>query len=494
MLRIRGIYATALTGLLDDFGYMFTDLTEKVRERVPSARVRGRGVAVTVKDLEDKKGVVVVGDPELVPHVAYAIAAAVPGSMTVYLEAGPYTTFLVRIIERLQEGLYVVKLPGAARALLSSRHPLKEGELTAGYVVRPGEENPLLAQGIALTGTYVRLIEGGRHGVSEHFKDTALAAEMLTLAQMTAPEGWGVRIRSAAQNATLLEVASEIRELSERAETLRKVARERNGPALLAQGESIAFIHFSPDAAARLDSIRNRYSVTAPLHHLLKSTGVKQLSDYVDRVELEGSATFSEMAKLYAGLFRKILESGRVRLVHKKLPSGEFSWQADACLAPKGVILLSRSVRSEGVYDGLGIHKIPGDKILSFTWPLARVVAHFYFSKEGEAKGVYVNVNTPLEVAGADALKYIDLAIDVVKIGGEIRIIDKEKFETLVSRGILLGRDAKEYTCLVEKIVDALSGFDAPIEVATRLLEAQDTCFAGEPLEEYKYEILRNMM
>jgi len=492
LLRVRGIYATALTGLLDDFGYTFADLTEKVRERVPCVRVQGR-VAVTVKDLEDRKGVVVVGDPALVPRVAYAIAVAVPGSMTVYLEEGPYTTFLVRVVERLQEGLYVVELPGARRALLSSKKQLKEGELTAGHVVRPDEENPLLAHGIALTGTYVRLVEGSRHGVSEHFRDAALAAEMLAMAQITAPEGWGVRIRSAAQSATLLEVASEIKELSQRAETLRRVAREMSSPALLAQGESIAFVHFSSDAAARLDSIRNRYSATAPLHHLLKSTGVKLLSDYVDKVELEGTATLPEMAKLYAELFRKVLESGRARLEHKKLPAGGFSWQADASLAPRGIILLSRVVRSEGVYDGLEVPKTPGDRILSFTWPLARVIAHFYFSREEEVKGVYVNVNTPLEVVYGEHpfLRYIDLVVDVVRVGSDIRVVDREKFEYLVSRGVLLRRDAEGYLCLVKKVVDVLSSVEAPIEAAGGLLEAQDECFAEEPVEEYKNEVLR---
>jgi len=493
LLRVRGIYATALTGLLDDFGFTFADLTEKVRGRVPSARIRGRGVVATVKDLEDRKGVVIIGDPEFVPQVAYAIAVSVPGSLTLYLEEGPYTTFLVRVIERLQDGLYAVELPGARRALLSSKRQLKEGELTAGHVVRPSEENPLLAQGLALTGTYVRLIEGGRHSVSEHFKDAALAAEMLALVQMTAPEGWGVRIRSAAQNAPVLEVISEIKELSERAASLRRTMREMSSPALLARGESIAFVHFPPDAAARLDSIRSRYSATAPLHHLIKSTGVKQLSDHVDEVELEGTAGLPEMAKLYAELFRKVLEGGRVRLVHKKLPSGEFSWQADASLAPRGVILLSRTVRSEGVYDGLEIPKTPGDRILSFTWPLARVIAHFYFSREEEVKGVYVNVNTPLEVACGEYLflRYIDLAIDVVRAGDGTRIVDREKFESLVNRGVLLKRDSERYLCLVEKVVEALSSFEAPVEVAARLLEVQDECFAGEPVERYKREVLR---
>jgi len=493
LLRVRGIYATALTGLLDEFGYIFADLTERVRERVPSARVWRRGVAVTVKDLEDRKGVVVVGDPELVPQVAYAIAAAAPGSLVVYLEEGPYTTFLVRVRERVQDGLYAVELPGARRALLTSRRQLREGELVPGHVVRPDEENPLLAQGIALTGTYTRLVEGGRHSVSEHFRDVSLAAEMLVMAQMAAPEGWGVRIRSAAQNAPLLEVMTEIKELSERAISLRKVAEGLENPVLLAQGESIAFVHLPPDAAVRLDSIRRRYSATAPLHHLIKSSGVKQLSNHVDRVELEGTAALSEMAKLYAGLFKMVLRSGRVRLVHRKLPSGEFSWLADASITPQGFILLSRTVRSEGVYDGLDVPKTPGDRILSFTWPLARAIAHFYFSREEEIKGVYVNVNTPLEVAsvGCPLLKYIDLAVDVVKTGDEVRVVDREKFELLVSKGILLERDAKNYICLVERITGALSSFEAPVEVATRLLESQDDCFAGEPLEEYKNEVLR---
>ena len=495
MIRVRGIYSTALAGLLDEFGYPFSDITEKIRERVSHARLVGGAAAVTVKDLEDRKGVVVVGDGEAVKLVAYSIAAALTDVLVSYIPMGPYTSVVARVIERSSGSTYVVELPGGGKGLLEARRELREGDLIRAHIVRPDPEKPLLREGLAVVGSYARLIEYAVHGVSEHIRDYERAAELLSMAQMVVPEGWGVRFRSSAGTAQLMNVIEELRSLVERAKSLRDTSTEVSAPTLLASGEAIAFLLFSPATALRLDSVRDRYFRTAPFHHLLKSLGDKRLSDFVDKVEAEGSWNREVLLDVLAEQLKRNLVKGQVVLIHRK-PRGEgYSWFADASVSADGFLLLSRSVKSEGVYDGLGVSKEPGDRILSVCWPFSRVIAHFYFGGGGRLKGVYVNVNSPLDFALAPrpAFIYVDLHLDVVRVGDEIRLIDEDKFRALVEEGVLLRRDAALYECLAMGVSKALRESDEPLELAQQLLNVQSKCFERDPIESFKLAVMERL-
>lgn len=486
MLRVRGIYSTSLVGLLDELGFTFSDITEKIKERIKHARSSEEPVVVTVKDLEDRKGIVVIGDHELVHLVSYNLAAVIPESFVVYLEAGPYTSMAVRVLEKVSEGLYRVELPSGRNGLLRTRRPLDTGVITTAHVVRPDPTEPLLSEGLALVGRYVRLVEQEKHSVSEHIRDPEKAAELLSLAQILVPESWGVKFRSSASKAPLVEVMSEVKQLAERGAELKRKTSRLEEPSHLAQGEAIAFVHFSPAASLVLDRARSRYSTTIPLHHLLKSTGSQNVSDRVDELEAKGGCDENTSLMLYVELLDRMLRTGTVALTHRKLRGKHYTWTATATLSAEGFLLLSRTVRAEGIYDGIGIPKNTGDSILSVTWPLARTIAHFYFNSEGKLKGVYVNINTPLDfvLEPRPTLTYIDLQVDTVRVDGEVRVIDENEFQQLVSEGVILNRDALRYGCLAREAADILAKTVVPTEVAWALLEAQGKCFKGERIEE----------
>ncbi|MEM0257382.1 MAG: DUF402 domain-containing protein [Thermofilum sp.] len=486
MLRVRGIYSTSLVGLLDELGFTFSDITEKVKERIGHARSSKEPVAVTVKDLEDHKGIVVVGDSETVRLVAYGLAAVIPESFVVYVESGPYTSMAVRVLERVGEGLYRVELPSGKKGLLRTRRPVDAGMITVAYVVRPDPAEPFLSEGLAVVGRYARLVEQEKHSVSEHIWDQGRAAELLSLAQMLVPEGWGVKFRSSAGKAPLVEVMSEVKHLIERVAELKRKASKLEEPSHLASGEAIAFVHFSPTASVVLDRVRSRYFTTIPLHHLLKSTGSREVSERVDKLEAEGGCDKNTSFMLYADQLNRVLQAGTVTLVHRKLLGKHHTWVASATVSAEGFLLLSRSVRTEGVYDGVGIPKNVGDSILSVTWPLSRTVAHFYFDSKGKHKGAYININTPLDffVEPRPTLTYIDLQVDVVRVNDKVRVIDEDEFQMLVSEGVIFERDASRYRCLARESANILARTTEPTDVAWALLEAQGKCFKGESVEE----------
>lgn len=495
MIRVRGIYTTSLVGLLSELGFAFSDITEKIRERVRDARSIGGPVAVTVKDLEDRKGVTVIGESELVRLVAYSIAAVIPESFVVYIDEGPYTSMTVRVLEKLNSNLYKAELPDGRIGVLKTLRPVGSGEIVSAHVVRPDPTEPFLREGIAVVGKYARLIEREKHGVSEHIRDYERAGELLSAAQMLSTEGWGVRFRSSAANAPLIEVMSEVRSLVEKGVELKGRASKSEKPSLISRGEAIAFVHFSLAALAALDSVRNRYYPTIPLHHLIKSTGLQELCDRVDEIESKNVSDLSSLLPFYAEVFHRVLRPGTLVLEHRKLRGRQYTWTANAAISKEGFILLSRSVHAEGVYDGIGIPKNAGDSILSVTSLFSRTLAHFYFDSNGELKGAYVNINTPLDFVlyPRPKLTYIDLCVDVVRVADEVRIIDEQEFRSLVTDGAILERDAASYDCLAREAASILGSFSTPAEVAHALQEAQGKCFKRDRVEELRVTILEKV-
>jgi protein associated with RNAse G/E len=123
-------------------------------------------------------------------------------------------------------------------------------------------------------------------------------------------------------------------------------------------------------------------------------------------------------------------------------------------------IRYSRTMRSNGFYDGLGVKKEAGDKAISEAKRGEWYITTEYFSKDGEWKGTYINLNTPVEVY-PKVIRYVDLEVDVcVRPDDTIKVLDMEKLERALKRGMIsetLFRVIKEK---VEEITE--SGFYLP--------------------------------
>jgi len=100
-------------------------------------------------------------------------------------------------------------------------------------------------------------------------------------------------------------------------------------------------------------------------------------------------------------------------------------------------IRFRRVFRRPGVYDGLKTPKDPDDYAITEArldeW-------HFktqYFSRDGEIKGTYINLNTPIELYPY-AIRYIDLEADVcVWPDGRVETLDVEKLEEALTKGLV---------------------------------------------------------
>ncbi|UNQ72575.1 DUF402 domain-containing protein [Infirmifilum sp. NZ] len=480
MIRLRGIYSTALAGLLDNAGYTFSDVTEQIKSRIPWLRFSRNGTLVTVKDMEHHKGLIVVGEHGLAMQVYSLIKAYFRGALAVVIEHGPFTLYRVRVIEQAGGG-YLVELPYGVRGFLRSRRGHRTGDLVTAHVVKPSPSSPLLEEGVAVSGRYVRVIEGSHHSLSEHIRDPELALELLSLASRTAPEGWGVRFRSAAKDAGVLAVAEELERLVEEARRLKAAVEEIQEPRLVREGEAIAFVYFEPEDTFAADSLRNAVLRTARGHHIVKSLGDEALSRAIDEVEARGSS--EDAFVLYLESLLSLISRGQVKVVHEKPASRGFTWYAAVRVRGDGFLQLERRIQSEGFYDGLGVKKETGDLVVTLTFPFSRFLVHQYFSASEKLKGIYVNLNTPLDATlSPPSLWYLDVHVDVVWTpeSGARGVVDLEVFEELRRLDRFPNARLEMYRVAAERLARILSeGSERLLSSPALLLDVQREIWGG---------------
>lgn len=457
-VRIRGIFATAIARLLIDNGIKIVDASPQLKERFGD-EAKDRGVAlVTIKDRDDRKGLVVIGQRRLAEDVLRILRSTIVGSPIIVMEEELYATYVCRVVEP-----NIVELPDGRVGVLEGS--AKVGELVAAHVVTFRDGKPLLRRGVALVGEYARLVEGQPHDVSEHIRGLQRNL-LLSMAMQAGVEGWGVKWRSSARWAEIGELLDELKALKEAALRVKDVVRKASQPAKLTDGELLAFIPLSLDDKVRLDHIRSRQVPTIPLHHLLKTCG-DRYSNLVDEAEktLLRHGKPDQLSKaLLEEVATREFASGRFRVLHEKIDGKVvvMEGECEVIFRRPLTVELRRRARGSGVYDGLGIAKEEGDVIVSIVTLGSYTLPHAYFSYDGNLKGVYVNINTPIEPLPSHSVWYVDLCVDVVWARGEgARIIDLEELK-------------KHSECLSEEAISFYEELTAG--VARRLNELE-----GEP-------------
>jgi len=485
-VRVRGIYATALARLLIDNGIKVVDASPQLKARFGDA-VEERGVALaTVKDRDDRRGLVAVGRRDLLQRVIEVLRSVVRESPIIVMKEEIYATYVCKVVEA-----GVVELPGMRRGFLEGN--AKVGEFVVAHVVTFREGVPVMRPGVALVGEFARLVEGSSHEVSEHVRGPRRSL-LLSLAMKAGIEGWGVKWRSSARWAEIGELLSELQALKERIPEVKELAKKVSPPAKLTDGDVLALIPLSLSDKARLDELRSRQVPTIPLHHMLKACGEKY-SKLVDDAEtvffnhcppvLLSKALLRELEHEYGG--------GELRLMHEKLDGAVVTIEGDYEVLAREPLTLKmvRRVQKPGVYNGLKLPKEVGDTIVSIVTVGSRVLPHAYFASDGRLKGVYVNINTPIEPSPPHSFWYLDLCTDVVwtmERGPEV--IDVEellRYQEYFAEGTLdlyksLARDvAKRLEELEGKLAD--DPLNALIELSrayvsesiTQLLERDET-------------------
>ncbi len=80
-----------------------------------------------------------------------------------------------------------------------------------------------------------------------------------------------------------------------------------------------------------------------------------------------------------------------------------------------------------------------------------------YFTEDGDSTGMYININTPVEVYPWE-VRYMDLCVDVIVTGDEVEILDTGELDDHVSEGRISPELAERARDAASDIMDEIAG------------------------------------
>ena len=448
-VRVRGIYTTALTSLLGesfDVVQASPPIQRRFEEAFPAAPAD-----VTVRTGPDRQGVCVTGTGP-VAEVADRVAGV--GLDALSWGALPEgAVFDGRVTDTLGGGAVVDCGPGEGYLPYGATDDhVETGDTVRVQVsesVPPwGDDRPELDGTVRVDNGVGRLVRraGDRGGLD--------LADVLP----TDPrEGWGLRWSGVADEAGIDALQATLADLNERAGSVDSaLAAGRDGVGRLTEGRATRWVWFGRESREALDEQRRAVATTMPGHHRIKAghDAASAAVDFAEAVsEPSGEFPFDAVARQFGP--RK---GDRLAIGHGK-PDGRLIVLGRGEVTeydPEGTVTVEREMSPGGTYDALGVERHAGDvavtKLTEGRWWYPTV----YRSADGERRGTYVNVCTPVELFPRMA-RYVDLHVDVVKHSdGRVERVDDDELDAAVEAGHLNEAIAEKARAVAGAVENAL--------------------------------------
>ena len=470
-IRVRGIYATALTERLRE-AFEIVQASPPIRRRFDD-EFPHREYDATVETTDDRQGVGAFGVPEATERAADALADAGRDTFR-WSDPTPRGAIFDGVVTDALGGGAVVDL-GDREGYLSYGNVdgrVHEGDRVRVQVHDPappwGDRRPSLGTEMQAFGGVVSLSTGIDRIVASG--DEATKTELARTTEMLpteVPDDWGVRWERAAEDASMDAMDGALARTATVAESLDAAladapAPDESGdgtagdvPRRLAAPEATEWLWFGRESRFELDDDRRAVTTTMPGHHRVKAArdAASTAVDFVeDLCELDGGFPTGGVLRNFGP------ERGRkLKIVHGKpdgrcfpLGRGEVtSFDPD-----EGKATVRRKMTGGGTYDALGVARESGDVAVTkfregrWWYPTA------YKSEDSETRGTYVNVCTPVELF-PDEARYVDLHVDVVKhADGTVERVDDDELDESVEIGEItepLAEKARSVASSVEK-------------------------------------------
>lgn len=497
-VRVRGIYATALTRRFLDAGHEIVDASPPIVRRFeddarsstgdddPSVRPGG-APAASVETTQDRQGVQCSGDPEAVETVCHALVDVAIDAMA-WPDPAPLGAVCNGVVADTRGGGAVVDLPGGATGYLPFDDA--DGYVDVGDRLRVQVTDPSppwddfdgrLSTDVGVERSLVRLERGGSGVRADAGTEDATAlARRTNLLDADAPDGWGVRWQRGAVDAGHQALEAELERATATAAEIDDALADAPSPSdaaprPIATPAATTHVWFGRESRFALDEDRRRVTATLPGHHRIKaadesaSLGVDLAEAITDSGgedsttgDASGSATSSADAFPFDAVASTLgpQEGDDLSIDHGKPDGRLYSLGRGEVTAydPDGAVTLRREMSSSGTYDALGTQREPGDvaitKLREGRWWYPTV----YRGTDGEVKGKYVNVCTPVEVF-PDAVRYVDLHVDVIQpLDGDVEIVDEDELAAAVEAGHVGEALAETATSVAERVRSGLAG------------------------------------
>uniref|UniRef100_A0A7J3ZLQ9 DUF402 domain-containing protein n=1 Tax=Fervidicoccus fontis TaxID=683846 RepID=A0A7J3ZLQ9_9CREN len=441
-VRVRGVYATAITKALLDWGFIISQPSRVIAERF-GVEENSLPAKVTVKDVEESRNrLLVVGEARFFEGVFDRLKSILSMSFYSTSTLQLHSTITVRV-SGSRSGVCMGSFQG--QIVHVETQSCTSDKIVKAAVVHAPPFNfqvPVVREGFSILKDTLVLNSWKHVSISRHIRGGNRIELLSELAGIALREGFGVRWRSNAGIVPEELLRRELEEALEEAKKLKNIVPDREG-LVLSGGEIIGTITLSRADKLLLDEMRGAVVPTIPNHHALKVIGNfgGSIVEFAEHLVRRGISRDTVGRLTLEYVYLKIAESGRV-MIRQFYPEGNFvdvgPFRIKRHDSELTVMELERTIRSRGYYDGLGVEKSPGDVAFTLVFPERWVTVHMYASASGEPKGVYVNVNSPPEPLGENAIGFLDLHIDVVKRpGGPPEIVDRERLESAFARGLL---------------------------------------------------------
>jgi Ribonuclease G/E len=465
-VRVRGIYATALTELFLRADHDVVQASPPIRRRF-EASLPVADHDVTLETTADRIGVGAIGDPDAVATAADLLGGVARDALVHPDPAPEGAVFDAPVVDTLDGGA-VLDLGDREGYLPYDRtdERVEDGDHLRVQVVEAMppwvDDRPELAvdlrapAGMAtlrsdLDGTVV----DGRRGAQARE-----LAGLTDLVDADVPDGWGVAWSRDAPDAEMDGLRDALAAAAARAETIRGLPDAVEPTRRLAAPLETTWVRFNRECRFALDDVRRGVAPTMPGHHRVKA-GSRAASGAVDFVEsVCDDLTGDDPMPFDAVVAQYGPEEGdRVAIEHGK-PDGRLFTLGRGRVSTLDVedreITVRREMSSAGTYDALGTPRAAGDvaitRLREGRWWYPTV----YRGDEGESKGTYVNVCTPIELF-PDAAAYVDLHVDVVKYpDGGVEVVDEDELAAAVEAGHLSEPLAGKASDVAETLADAL--------------------------------------
>ncbi|WP_224447885.1 DUF402 domain-containing protein [Haloprofundus salilacus] len=441
-VRVRGIYTTALTRLFLDAGDDVVQASPPIQRRF-DADFEAETHDVAVATTDDRQGVGVSGDEAAVERACARLRAVAVDAFAWTDPAPEGAVFDGRVTDTLGGGA-VVDL-GETDGYLPYRNAddrVENGDTVRVQVTSStppwDDDRPRLDTELRAHDGLVTLVPG-QEGTTVATHDDAAGRElagMTDLLDPDVPEGWGIRWRHSATEADMTALHEALDGASKRARALDATLDDPIGDPGVVAPVAGAWVWFGRESRFALDDLRRKVSTTMPGHHRTKAAA-NAASAGVDLAEAlcefrEGEFPFGVVADQFGPV-----EGDSVSIGHGKpdgrlitLGSGEVVERDD-----EGTVAVERTISGGGRYDALGTRREAGDTALTKFREGRWWYPTVYRGADGERKGTYVNVCTPVECF-PDEIRYVDLHVDVVKHpNGRVERVDDDELDAAVEAG-----------------------------------------------------------
>lgn len=478
LVRIRGIYATALTEWLQSAdGPRVVDPSPPIADRFEAEFPTG-DPAVRIGMTADRLGLSITGEPGATATIT-DLVTDIGIDTFAWTDPTPQGAIFDGRVDRTDGRGLIVDIAGT-EASLPNRNV--DGERSEGETIRVQvrepvppwtESRPHLDTSIRVPGGIASL----RRGIEATVADTPAGdaghelARTTDLLSVSIPDRWGVEWTAAATDADMATLEASLARVVEKA-TVIENALETDGSAegsaeagttgeatdaLLAQPLETNWVRFGRETRFALDEQRAAVTQTIPGHHRLKAGG-EDAGTAIDFVESLGSEIDSFPFGAATEAFGPTGED-TVRIIHSK-PTGEEFALGRGIVTDRTVskqrITVEREISSSGRYDALGTPREPGDtattRFAEGRWWYPTV----YRGQSGQSKGTYVNIATPVEVFPRE-IRYMDLYVDVIKRpDGTVQIVDQDELDSALDAGHVPEAVAEQASEVAESVADVL--------------------------------------